>query len=175
MPWSRLITMIGMLVIVFMIMNRAQDPRTWHWLTNEYADPTQQEQIDNNNDPAVKGGADRGVSGQPEPGQNQGEENAEQETSRPTGPTDLDPEELDAAQEEFQAVSDRQPLLPEETPSYRRLLDWVKHQSGDLLRRRSQQNVFFTDFAEIPDKRRGRLVHLRLHVWGVHVLESSDN
>jgi hypothetical protein len=149
--------MIGMLAVLVMIMNRAKDPGTWRWLTNEYGEQGEGDAVDDREGDAAR--SDR----------------VEDPPAEPMRPTDLDPEEADAAREEFQAISDRQPLLPEEMPTYRRLLKWVRHQPGDLLARRSKNNLFFTDFIEVPDKCRGRLVHLRLHIRGIHVLEAADN
>jgi hypothetical protein len=135
--------MIGMLLVLLMIMDRAKDPDTWRWLTNEpEGEPTT---VD----------SDRGDSAHAQ---------ANTSSSDPTDAADLDPEELDAAREEFQAISDRQPLLPEEMPSYWRMFNWVHRQPGYLLQRRSRKSVVFTDFVQAPDRLRGSLVHLRLHL-----------
>jgi hypothetical protein len=149
-----------MLVVMFMIMNRAKDPHTWEWLTNEPAAETEDTERD------VKGDDEAAI----DDSQTQdsygvsGIESKQIQADESFRPTDQDPEESDAAREEFQAISDRAPMLPEEMPSYWRLLNWARNQSIDELQRRARKSVTLTEFAEAPDKNRGELVHLRLHV-----------
>jgi hypothetical protein len=164
--------MIGMLVVMFMIMDRAKDPSTWQWLTNEFdsdsANTKPRADGDDEDDDARpvgtagSGGPETRINGAP----------AGDDVARVT---DLDAEEADAAREEFQAISDRKPLLAEEMPSYWRLLNWVRNQPGDSLQRRSRKAVVFTDFVEEPDKNRGKLVHLRLHVMRSLTYETQDS
>jgi hypothetical protein len=163
-PWPRLLTLIGMLVVMFMIMNRAKDPRTWQWLTNESADQWQE------------AGTGKDAGGLAAVDQRQEIEAADgSESTEPRGFTDLDPEEIEAAREEFQAVSDRAPMLKEEMPSYWRLLKWARQQSIEDLQRRASRSVAFTDFVEAPDQNRGKLVHLRLHVMRSHSYDTPDS
>jgi hypothetical protein len=167
--------MIGMLAVVFFIMNRAKDPNTWRWLTDEAA-PAEIVRADlGTPDPATASGADETPLQDVASEGNPSAQRRDDGVPGVTGPTDEDPEEIDAALEEYQAISDRKPLLAEEMPSYWRMVKWVERQSADRLGQRSQKNVYFTDFVEVPDKCRGKLFHLRLHVWGTHSYEAPQN
>jgi hypothetical protein len=83
----------------------------------------------------------------------------------PTGPTDLDEEERDAAAEEFLALTDRTlEMHPEEMNAYWRLFSWVQNQSLAGLSKRAVKDVVLNDFIQSPDDFRGRLVALELNV-----------
>ena len=61
-----------------------------------------------------------------------------QKVPAPTGPTDEDPEQADAAREEFQALTDGGlELGPEEMEAYNRLVFWVHNQSFARLWQRA--------------------------------------
>jgi hypothetical protein len=169
-PWPRLLTLIGLLAVMFMIMNRAKDPHTWEWLTSESAD------ADSSMEPEMQAGDETqgGEDGQRQDGNVVSNIESEQ-IDKSMRPTDQDPEESEAAVEEFQAVSDRAPLLREEMPSYWRLLNWARNQSIDELKGRSRRAAVFTDFVEAPDHHRGKLVHLRLHVMRSLSYETPDS
>ncbi len=83
----------------------------------------------------------------------------------PTGPTDEDPEQADAAREEFQAVTDGTlGLGPEEMEAYNRLVFWVKNQSFARLWQRARKGLWYTDLYDAPGKHRGELVALDVEI-----------
>ena len=87
--------------------------------------------------------------------------------------TDLDRTEWDKAQNLFQALSDRTALAPEEMPAYWRCMKWSRAQTFAEMEHRAASNVAYTRLFEQPEKYRGRLVRLRLHVkrildWDAH-------
>ena len=158
---GRLMSMLGMLAVLWMMMVRAGDQDTWRWLAN---------------DPG--GGRDRDVlaevPAEPQQPAAKPAEKSPAEWSPPVvpGPTDEDPEEWDAAREQFQAVSDKESLHGEEMPAYWRLLRWARAQSFDELRKRANHNLFFTQLAKDPEKNRGKLFELKMHL--MQSLEHED-
>lgn len=136
----RLIGMLGMLLVLGMLILRARDPAMWEWLVPAHAP-------------------------QPQPALAVEETKPQVAAEEPSGPTDLEPEERDAAAEVFQAVSDGTlEIQPEEMPSYQRLLDWSEHQSAPALLRRAETGLSFNQLMQHPAEYRGRLVTLDLHV-----------
>ncbi len=51
-----------------------------------------------------------------------------------------------------------------EMPAYFRILSWVDHQSTELLRKRAQKDVLYSDFRRTPDSMRLQIVELNLNV-----------
>ncbi|HEX4146621.1 MAG TPA: hypothetical protein VHY91_24175 [Pirellulales bacterium] len=83
------------------------------------------------------------------------------------GPLDSDPKQRDAVNEQFKAVVDFAELASVEMPAYWSLMRWSRAQSFGELQQRARRggvDVFFKDFAEEPEKHRGELVQLELHV-----------
>jgi hypothetical protein len=77
---------------------------------------------------------------------------------QPTGPTDEDEEEADAADEEFHALSDGTLTLgPEEMVPYNRLVSWVKSQSFMRLWARGKKNLAYTYLYDDAQRHRGAL------------------
>lgn len=94
----------------------------------------------------------------------QGPEKPSSEEAIPRGPTDEDPEERSAAEEEFQAITDKTlEIQPIEMVPYRRVLQWVLNQPASVMRRRARTDVAFNDLMLWPDKYRGTLVELVLN------------
>ncbi len=82
-----------------------------------------------------------------------------------TGPTDEDPEEVDAAREEFQALTDgAMNLGPEEMEAYDRLVRWANNQPFARLEARAKKGLRYTDLYDDPAKHRGALVALDVDV-----------
>ncbi|MGD9720425.1 MAG: hypothetical protein AB7O59_06665 [Pirellulales bacterium] len=138
----RLLTMLIMLGVLVMLIDVARNPKTWRWLVPD-AGPEQPAD-------AVPDLAAQENVAAPEP---------------PTsGPTDLDADELDAAREEFQAITDKAPLRSEEMAAYWRLMAWEEHQSTEALLARARRDVTFKQLYEHPEQWRGKLVRLRVHL-----------
>lgn len=138
--WLRLISMLGMLVILFFMIKRARDPHVWSWLVNERQGPNA----------AADNAMVANLSSEPE--------------SLFDGPTDFDPDESEAAREVFEALSDRTPITAEEMPAYWRQWRWVRAQSMAKLKERSRNDLTLSHFLEVPEKLRGEVVRLRLHL-----------
>lgn len=167
----RLFTMLAMLAVLWMMAARARDPDTWRWLTSDPEGGKKTER-----DPEIADHA-------PPPAKALRPAAAESADVAVPGPTDEDPEELDAAREEFQAVSDREPLAVEEMPAYWRLMKWARAQSFDQLKKRAAAeargqpggHIFFTQVWEQPEKYRGKLLYLRLHLKRALAHEAPEN
>lgn len=135
----RLVTMIVMLGVLFLLMDLARDPKTWRWIAPD-------DEVAQIEPPPAKAGR-APVDALPAP-----------------GPTDQDPTEQEAAREEFEAVADKSPLAKEEMPAYWRLMGWELHQSTAELQQRADKNVTFRELWQQPQKWRGKLVEIRVHL-----------
>ncbi len=137
----RLLTMVVMLGVLALLIGRASNPSTWTWLA-----------------PDVKG--ERAVA----PDLAATHENIAAPEPAANGPTDEDAEERESAREEFQAVGDKVPLGKEEMPAYWRLMSWEEHQSTRSLFERSTKDVTFKQLWQDPQKWRGKLVQIPVHL-----------
>jgi hypothetical protein len=132
----RLLGGLMMLAVLAMLIVRAGEPNTWRWLVSDDAPPPQQPSA-----PAPP---------PPPP---------------PSGPTDEDPEQIEAAHEEFQALTDGTLALGrEEMEAYDRLVEWVKNQSFARLWSRAKKDVWYTDLYDQPERHRGELLGLELDI-----------
>jgi hypothetical protein len=133
---------ILMLVVLTMLITTASRPSTWTWLTGE---------MDESDEARPERAA--------EP-----EKSAWKETIVP-GPTGADDtEEKEALEEEFEAVSDKAPLAAEEMFLYWRLLRWARSQSFADMRSHARREVLYTQLWQQPEKYRGQLISLRVHL-----------
>jgi len=81
------------------------------------------------------------------------------------GPTDEDPEEQAAAKDEFQALADGTlGIQPEEMFAYRRVFDWVAHQSFAELKKGAEKDVPLDDLMRTPSNMRGKVIQVDLDV-----------
>jgi hypothetical protein len=147
----RLIAMLGTLCILGAIVFRA--------MKSDIAKPpaAEREIEDNlageNALPAKSTGKGAGV-----------EKPAEKETAA-AGPTDEDPQEKAAAEEEFQALTDGSlGILPEEMFAYRRIFGWVERQSFAEMKARAERDVPLDGLMRNPSKFRGKLLQVDLNV-----------
>ena len=137
---SRLMTLVVMLGVLLLLMDRARDPNTWRWL------------------------APGDTLAQADGGDQKEQSPASDLAPTTSGPTDLDPAELDAAREELGAVADKVPLGKEEMPAYWRLMAWNLRQSTDALRKRADKSVTFRELWQRPEKWRAKLVEIPVHL-----------
>ena len=92
------------------------------------------------------------------------------------GVTDEDPEEADAAKEQFQAVIDgTEKLEPQEMFAYNRVLSWVQNQTFAQMSRRAGKDVAFNKFYQSPDKYRGQLFEFELTAQLIRDLDEKYN
>ena len=145
----RLITMLGTLCILGMIIFHAIRPAR---RSRRREREVEQAQAGGKKESAPAGKA----SDLPKP--------AEKEAVMP-GPTDADPDEQAAAKDEFQALTDGTlGIQPEEMFAYRRVFDWVAHQSFAELKDRAEKDVRLDDLMRSPSKMRGKLIQVDLDV-----------
>jgi len=84
---------------------------------------------------------------------------------QPTGPTDEDPDEAEAAREELRGLSDGTlGLGSEEMVPYNRLVSWVKNQSFARLWARGEKNLAYTYLYDDAPRQRGKLVALDVEI-----------
>jgi hypothetical protein len=152
-PMSRLVSMIMMLVVLGLMYTRAKDPNTWRWLADDSPAETTATapRAVAANDPTA-------------PGDSQNERAEPKTETVVAGPTDQDPRELDEAGEQFLAVSDKAPMAPSEMPAYWRLMRWARAQTFAQLESRAARDPIYTRLWEQPEKHRGKLFRLRLHI-----------
>lgn len=90
-------------------------------------------------------------------------------------PGHTDEEEIDALQEEMQAIGDMTPLAAEEMPAYWRLVKWAYSKPGEDLRKLARTDLQFTHLFQAPDKYRGALVNVKLHVRLMRQFDAPEN
>ena len=80
-----------------------------------------------------------------------------------TGSTDLDPMEWDDMKSNISLVEDGSfEMTKLEMPAYFQILSWVDHQPTELLRKRANKDVVYSDFRKTPDSMRLQIVELKL-------------
>ncbi len=178
-PWPRVLSMIGMLVVLFMLINRASDPEVWRWLADDRGDDAS---------PAAPLTPPEGKPAAPpeQAGEKTSPPNRGQVASQPpaqplvaTGPTDEDPEEADYMKEAFQAVTDSTlENSSVEMAAYQHLVQWSLNQPYELMNRRARRDVLYTQLLNAPDEYRGELIRLNLVVirilkWDLKIYEDD--
>jgi hypothetical protein len=91
------------------------------------------------------------------------------------GPNDEDPVEQEDVKPLFEAVTDRQPMLAADSPAYWRLMKWARSSTFADLQKRSRRDVPFVKLWQEPEKHRGELIQLRLHVLRILSWEAPEN
>ena len=177
---TRLMTMIVMLGVIAMLMVRARDPNTWRMFGINDAGETSTftrralEAIEDA--PARK---PRASSRQSLSAFNVGDASqpaakpeAEAEVPSTTSTVipleeraiDLDPEEADAAREQFEAITDKEALGSADMFAYWRLFKWAHNQTADEMLKRARRNVSYSQIFNDPEKYRGKLLAFDLHL-----------
>ena len=149
------LTMVFLLVALGSAYYYVRDPHSWLWLVR---DPAVMENNAPSSGPEPAGVSPVSQSESKKPDEAVGAENASD-----VG-TDLDPEEQQAIAKYFEAVTDNEPLNFEDMGAYWRLMQWSDNQTFAAMRRRAVRNVFYTQLWEEPEKYRGKIIELRLHV-----------
>lgn len=173
----RLMSAIGMLVIVGMLIVRTRDPAMWAWWVKDKGEVFEVA----GDKAAPKDGAKvAGEKGNGEAGQKDAGKAADvpgkAEPEEDTEGTDLDPEQVEAARTEFQALDDRSLMMrPEEMVPYYRVLGWVLNQPFERLQQRARRDVVYTQLIQWPDKHRGQLLRLKLNVRRILRTEPTDD
>jgi hypothetical protein len=159
-PTSALLRMGALLIVVALVYSWAKKPQSWRWLES-----------DAGSDDAASALAQVGAS------DNRHNALAEKDATETVVPaaTDLDKAEWDKAAKLFEAVSDKTVLAPEEMPAYWKLMKWARAQTFADMERRAASSVAYTRFFEEPEKYRGRLVRLRLHILRILDWDAHEN
>ena len=160
--------MLLMLAVLYMLWDWARRPSLWQWFAGDASS--------GDASPAGPGAAQEGLSwakpqaaapgAEGKTGQGATSDGSGDHAAPPAlaGPTDEDPEEQQAIEEEFQAITDRTlSIQPEEMFAYRRVLQWVASQPASVMRKRARTDLAFNDFMLSPDKYRGALVEIVLN------------
>jgi protein-S-isoprenylcysteine O-methyltransferase Ste14 len=159
---SPLFRTVAFLIVLALIFSWTRNPQSWRWL-------------ENNSEPnVVTTGAGEGAAAASSGGQRSPGKTAAPEVIVP-GPTDQDQAQAAEAKNLFQAVTDRAPLAQIEMPAYWRCLKWARAQSFAELDRRAIHGLVYTQLWEQPDKYRGKLIRLRLHVQRILDWEAPQN
>lgn len=158
----RLASAVMMLILIAVLMVRFRDPSMWRWAGRVDA-------------PAVPGAtASEPLAAAPAIAAAANEPAAKNDVDEVVG-TDMDPEEKEAASEEFEAVTDHTMQIGKlDMPAYLRVLKWVDRQSEPQLRKRAQADVYFNDLIQTPAKYRGRLIKVDLNVRRIREYEGTS-
>lgn len=156
---SPLLRMVALLIVLGLIYSWARKPGTWTWLADNVESPA--EMIAASESPEEAPPATTKAT-------------RSDETVVP-GPTDLDSADAADAHRLLEAVSDRSPLAEIEMPAYWKLMKWARAQSFADLRRRATSKFAMTQLWEQPDKYRGKLLLLKLHIKRILDFKASAN
>jgi hypothetical protein len=184
--FPRLMAMVLMLVVLVMMMRNARDPDTWRYFAGSDKDTFTLDEIlaaeqrsASASEIQDKPADERLVVAESEPdtdsrseaepandssSDSQGADSRTIDRDDPFTVTDLDPEQREAAREQFEVITDKSPLEKQDMGAYWRLLLWTKSQSFDELEKRARRDLLFTHFAEQPEKYRGQIVRLDMHL-----------
>jgi hypothetical protein len=170
--FMRLMTMVVMLGVIVLLIARSRDPNTWTWLTSDSGPADQHDTLASAGDKNNK----EQTSASPETGESAQADVSKAKLPMPSGITDEDPEEADAAKEQFQAVIDgMEAMEPQEMFAYNRVLSWVQNQTFADLSRRAGKDVAFNKFYHSPDKYRGQLFKFEMTAQLIRDLDKKYN
>jgi hypothetical protein len=148
----RLTTMFLMVAILGLVFVQLRNPDNWRMLAK-----------DNDNQAVPQPASARSTANNPDAATKP--PNAEPANSEPTGPTDLDPEEMNDIKPSLSVLDDGSlETKREEQPAYFRILDWVDHQSIDALRKRAKRDFFYDNLIHSPESMRLQIVEVKLTV-----------
>jgi hypothetical protein len=166
----RLMTMVVMLGVVFLLITRSRDPKFWAWIASDSGP------VDHHDSPTSTGNQNNKeqTSGSSETSATTQADKAK--LPKPNSVTDEDPEEAEAAKEQFQALIDgTEKLEPQEMFAYNRVLSWVQNQTLAEMEHRAGKNVAFNKFYQSPDKYRGQLFEFELTAHLIRDLDEKYN
>ncbi len=147
-PASRVLSMLVSLAVLWVLYDTARQSASWRWLELQAEDAPQQAAP---------------IAGTPAV-----------EVIVP-GANDLDPAEWAKFHELGELITDRRELRGREMMAYWQLVRWSRTQSMADLEKRAQHEPALTQIWEEPQKYRGKLLRLRMHVRRVLKHEDSKN
>jgi hypothetical protein len=174
-PTSALLRMGALLIVLALIYSWAKKPQSWRWLESE-SNPTSDPDRSFDNALAQAGDAEHDSKAEKDSktAANVGAGKSDAQTVVPA-PTDLDPAEWEKSAKLFEAVSDKSVLAPEEMPAYWRCMKWSRAQTFAEMEHRAARDVAYTRLFEQPEKYRGHLLRLRLHILRILDWEAHEN
>lgn len=152
---TRIVGLLMALGVLWLLYDRFRDPATWKVLFDLKDDAVVNAQV---GEQAPAPAAAAPVAEVIEP-----------------GPNDTDEEEVADAAASFELVADRAPLKPREMHAYWRLMGWTRTEEFATQNRRALHDVAFTQLWEQPERYRGKLISLRLHVRRVLKYDAPEN
>ena len=163
-PTSALLRLGTLLIVLGLIYSWASKPQSWRWLEDNSAAPDAADgrMALAEMGPSTDGGP--GAAGK-----------AAADETVVAAPTDVDPAEREQAQHLFEAVSDKTVLAPEEMPAYWRLMKWTRAQTFAAMDHRAARDVPRLGLLEQPERYRGHLLRLRLHILRILDWEAPKN
>jgi len=158
--------------VLFLLIARSGDPNTWTWLTSDAGAVNRHDSIayagSKNAKEQASGSSETSVSSQADV--------SKAKLPISSAVTDEDPEEADAAKEQFQVMIDgTEKIQPQEMFAYRRVLNWVQNQTFAEMSRRAGKDVIFNKFYQSPDEYRGQLFKFDLTAHLIRDLDEKYN
>jgi hypothetical protein len=160
-----------LLIVLGLIYSWVSKPQSWKWLENGPGEPASAATDSDLDGALAQAGPASGGEQKPQPKPAADATHA----AAPAVPTDLDKAEWEKSQPLFEAISDKTVLAPEEMPAYWRLMKWANAQTFADLERRASRNVPRVRLLEQPEKYRGRLLRLRLHIMRILDWDAHEN
>ena len=151
--YRRLMSLVLLSMVLYALYQYAREPSTWRWIERE--SEARASRLEASAKPVAKVPAWKETLG--------------------NGPPQSAPDELDGFKHQLQAVSDLAPLVPAEMPAYWRLMRWALAEPMADLERRALPSVIFTQLYEDPNRYRGKLIRLRLHIRRILDYEAPEN
>ncbi len=147
---TRVLGLVMCLGVLWLLYERFRDPNTWKVLFDLKDDSGVEVQVSDRGPPVV-------------------------DDVIVPGPSDLDEQELADSARAFELVTDRTALKPREMHAYWRLMGWSRTAPFVDQDRRALHDVPFTQLWEQPERYRGKLLNLRLHVRRVLKYDAPEN
>jgi hypothetical protein len=146
---TRIVSLLFAVALLAVFYDRAKDPATWRWFTDEQP-----------------GAAEVEADG------SKGPDWAKIDANLVPGPNDRDPAERDAAAALLDLVRDKTKLRPQEMAAYWKLMAWARAEPFRDLEKRARPEIPFVQIWEQPARYRGDLIRIRMHVARVLDFES---
>ncbi|HEV8002316.1 MAG TPA: hypothetical protein VGP63_20665 [Planctomycetaceae bacterium] len=170
---SALLRMGTLLIVLGLIYSWTSKPQTWRWL--ERASGTSSV---SDSDDLADALAQAGPTAGDKPTGDQKPAASAPASGRETvvaTATDLDKAEWEKSAKLFEALSDKTVLAPEEMPAYWRCMKWTRAQTFAEMDHRAARNVARLRLLEQPEKYRGHLLRLRLHIMRILDWDAHEN
>ncbi|MDB5390176.1 MAG: hypothetical protein JWM11_5822 [Planctomycetaceae bacterium] len=153
---TRALSLLMLLVLLWMMYGWLRNPAIWSWLARREDDEI-------NADREGPAAVVQNSEAQP---------NAEIIVP---GPNDQDRLAAQGLKPKLELMTDRAPLRAGEMPVYWQLMGWSRTEAFEKLKSRAVKGISFSQLWDEPNRYRGQLMHLKLHVRRVLRYESDEN